>query len=155
MSGPKMINGMVANADTTLYSAPSDTEEYEADGAIPVGSAVALDVANLTGKLVVAATLMTGVVGIYEGLGGTGAVAGTGFSGQAAVDGDIITVTTRGHAVAIVAGDVVAVSDGEALAVEGAGVLEGGAAIADQQTGKIISLEATTAADAAVNVFVM
>ena len=85
---------------------------FVAGGAIGVGEPVIPHFANATvanrAKTVIAATTAaaTTVVGIYEGLGGSGAVnatvydtAGTTFlPGQAAVAGDIIMVTVYGEA---------------------------------------------------------
>lgn len=148
------LGGKIAAADTTEQGDYIDAI-FEADAAISAGAPVMLDAtANTSGLLVVDATAMTACVGIYTGVGGTGAAAGTGFTGNDAADGDRIRVRVYGHATANVAGNTTAVSANEALAVESAGVLAGGAAVDNYAGGTIIALEATTAAAAAVNVFV-
>lgn len=111
--------------------------EYTASGAIPVGSCVRLvAAANTDGSLVAMTTATTdneAAVGIYEGVGGTGAdatVAGT--SGRAAVDGDRVLITAHGIAMALQDGGVTDTVVGEALYPEAtSGYLIGGAAAVD------------------------
>lgn len=110
------INGPTSLADTTLYMCESVDAWFEADGAIPVGSAVMLKASNPTGKLVVALTANSATtdhlaIGAYTGIGGSGALTTVpGLSGKAAVDGDIIKLRVYGIAEMLVSGatDVVA-----------------------------------------------
>ena len=122
------LGGITADADTTLYQADKIECMFEADGAINVGAPVKLDVtSNLNCTLVVEAAAILDhrqFVGIYEGEGGTGAAVGTTTpsqsTGNAAVDGDLIMVTTYGRAIARQDGTTPTVL-GEALQIEAGG----------------------------------
>lgn len=117
------LGGLISTADTTLYQAEKIECLFEADGAIAVGGCVKLDpTANTTGKLVVATSAVLdhrSAVGIYEGEGGSGAAATvSGTKGNAAVDGDLIMVTTYGIATALQDGGTNDTVVGEALQPE-------------------------------------
>lgn len=112
--------GLVSNADTTLQQAEHIDMWFEADGAIPVGSVVALDTGNTAGKLVVvcpaAATADHRALGIYQGQGGSGAETTTsGLLGRAAVDGDIIKVRVFGVATALFDATTTQAADGDVI----------------------------------------
>ena len=114
------IVGTVVGADTTLRQAESHDLLFEADGAIGVGEAVALDTGNTAGKLVVVcpagATADHRAIGIYQGEGGSGAqTTTTGLSGRAAVDGDFVWIRVSGIATALVDGTTTDANDGDVL----------------------------------------
>lgn len=104
------LNGI--GTSDTMENSERVEAVFVAGGAIGVGEPVILHFANATvanrAKTVIAATTAaaTTVAGIYEGIGGSGAVNTTVYDtagttllpGQAAVAGDIITITVYGEA---------------------------------------------------------
>jgi len=159
----KQLGGITTVSDTALPAPDGPiTRTFEADGAIPVGTAVTVDFASdATGKLVIQADAALDhrqVVGIYAGVGGTGAAATvSGTSGKAAVDGDIIEVVTYGVAYALQDGTTDTVP-GEALAIEATtGYLIGGITAVTNGTANAMlftCMEAVTTDGAAGRVYV-
>ncbi len=141
--------GQTTNGVATAYK---ETGIYTAGEAIPVGSWVMISVADTTGTAVLKGTSAAGprFVGIYEGVGGTGADAASPFTGKAALTGDRITVTKRGRAIALVLG-AAGLAAGDPLGPEStAGVLEEDApATGDLFGSRIVVLEAYTTTSAA------
>lgn len=157
----QQLGGRISSAETTLYQAEKIEALFEADGAIAVGGCVKLDATgNTSGKLVIATAAVLdhrSAVGIYEGKGGTGAVATvTGTSGRAAVDGDIISVTVYGPATALQDGTTDTIP-GEALQPEAtSGYLIGGVTAVTNGgifPAQFVCLEAVTTDGAAGVVF--
>ncbi len=157
------LGGIIASNDSSLNSADGKIETiFEADGAIAVGGVAKLDVTGNTDcRLVIAGAAILDhrqAVGIYEGEGGTGAVASvSGTSGKAAVDGDVIMVTTYGKAVALQDGTTDTIP-GEALQIEAGatGYLIGGVtAVTNGGTNSVLftCMEAVTTDGAAGSVF--
>lgn len=106
MLGQKIL-GPVSNADTTQFAAEKEQRVFTAAANISVGMTVALTSGDTTGtKVVKTQALATQdhlVVGVYEGIGGTGAdTTATGATGKDAVTNDIISVTTLGIASALI-----------------------------------------------------
>lgn len=158
------LNGLNITADAQTI--PDKVEAaYMANVAILAGSPVIIDTADTTGYKVKLAAANTAaqtslLVGIYEGIGGTGAAAGTGFTGKAAIANDSILVTVYGKAIASVIG-AASVTAGSRCNVEGSGATAGSVlavanAVAGENYAPIITLlEAyTTATAAAKSVFV-
>lgn len=110
MLGSSNILGPISSADTTNVSSEKVQAVFEAGAAISVGMVVMLAGSDTTGKKVIKTTTTIAncanlVVGIYEGLGGTGAETTTsGATGRDAVTGDTIYVTRYGKAAALVDG---------------------------------------------------
>jgi hypothetical protein len=101
------LNGIDITSDAQAF--PDKVEILcVANGAIDVGKVVKIDVTDATGYKVIAAALAAGNLqlaqGIYEGIGGRGTAAGTGYRGNAALTGDSIFVTAYGKATATVEG---------------------------------------------------
>lgn len=101
------LNGLNITADAQTI--PEKVEiACMANGAISIGKAVKIDVTDTSVyKVIEAAAAVANtslVVGVYEGIGGSGAVAGTGYNGKAAVANDSILVTAYGKATATVEG---------------------------------------------------
>jgi hypothetical protein len=101
------LNGIDITSDAQAF--PDKVEILcTATGAISVGKAVKIDLTDTTGyKVIEAAAAVANlplVVGIYEGIGGRGSAAGTGYRGNAALSGDSIFVTAYGKATATVEG---------------------------------------------------
>ena len=100
------LNGLNITADAQTI--PEKVEiACMANGAISIGKAVKIDVTDTSAyKVIEAAAAVANtslVVGIYEGIGGSGATA-TGYNGKAAIANDSILVTAYGKATATVEG---------------------------------------------------
>lgn len=110
MLGSSNIQGPISSADTTNFAGEKIQVVCEAGAAISVGNTVMLAGSDTTGKKVIKTTTTIAncanlVVGIYEGVGGTGSETTTsGASGRDAVAGDTIYVTRYGKAAALVDG---------------------------------------------------
>jgi hypothetical protein len=126
-----------------VIAVPDNTESFvfQANGAIPVGSTVVLDLLGVTTGQATADNVLVVVggadmdsrfVGVYSGDGGTGADDGT-FGGKACVAGDQIRVITYGACWARVTGTI---------DISGA---EGAAALALGATGAFIVATAESA----------
>lgn len=93
-----------AGGNGSMYGTEKVEMLFKAAGAIPVGVTAALVGTDAAGQTVIAGTSALGnlVVGLYEGVGGTGtATTVSGLSGNAAVSGDLISLTVYGKGVAI------------------------------------------------------
>lgn len=106
MRGDTKINGIVSNADTTQYLAEKKYRLYTANAAISVGMQVSLATGDTTGKKIVKTPTTTTTdhvaIGVYEGIGGTGADATlSGLTGKAAVTNDLVQITVLGPVVAL------------------------------------------------------
>ena len=115
MLGQKIL-GPVSNADTTQFAAEKEQRVFTAAANISVGMVVALTSGDTTGtKVVKCQALATQdhlVVGVYEGIGGTGTdTTATGATGKNAVTNDIIMVTTLGIASALIWAQTTATTD--------------------------------------------
>lgn len=102
------LNGISITTDAQAFA---DKVEVlcTATAAVLAGSPVIIDTADTTCYKVKVPSANTAaqtslLVGIYEGIGGSGANAGTGFTGKAAVANDTILVTAYGKAIASVIG---------------------------------------------------
>lgn len=120
----------------------------QAGGAIPVGSTVVFSTATLTPPNLVgvvgAANQDYLFVGIYDGVGGTGAADAT-YGGRAAVSGDAIELICKGPVYARVNGtDNVAVGDQLALDATGS-LIKASAVSADGLKAQILGAEVRTA----------
>ena len=114
------LGGRIVSESDTQLGAPDKVEcIYEADAALPVGAAVQHDLTSNTSATLVVPTVIGEdhvFCGVYEGKGGTGADTTTsGLSGKAAVDGDIVYVTTHGLATALVGGGGTTIASGTLL----------------------------------------
>lgn len=95
------------NPTSRTYNEPETVlMTYKAGAALTVGTVVAQDVTDSSGIAVIAATTTAAVrlrcVGLYEGDGGTGATTtATGFTGKAAVTGDIVAIKVYGIGTAV------------------------------------------------------
>ncbi len=102
------VGGVDISTDT-FATAPLVKELFRAGGAIPIGTAVKADTAAAyIGKNVIAATSADGnkgassFVGIYTGVGGSGAVGTvTNLPGNAAVAGDMVLIAIEGTVYAL------------------------------------------------------
>lgn len=146
---PQHLNADTYDARGTLDNAAhaDKVETFEAGGAIPVGSPVVIDPADNTGKSVIVGAAATAEMfqGVYEGVGGTGAVASSPLTGRAAVTGNHIKVRWKGLTTALVDGTT-DVADGAFLAV-GAGAFIGATPVvnAEYLRGIARAMEAQTA----------
>ena len=161
------ISGITAGSNDTLTNGEKIEALYVAGGALLTGSPVIIHFANGTAanrsKTVIASTTAGALaaVGVYEGLGGTGAVTAETLSndstlgtGRDALTGDIVYVTVFGEALALVEGttDVVA-GDALTLTTTAAQFKKGAVLAALIESGTIvnfIALEAYTTAGTAL-----
>lgn len=157
------LGGIVPNpsSGTADEIRPEKVEAlFQTTGAITAGLAATIDAADTTGykcKVSASAAPEQGLfIGIYEGLGGHGAAASTGYSGFNAVTGDNVWITVYGKAIATVNGLAAAVA-GRPCGVETGtgGGLKVLAAAAEGAAVPVVILEAyTTTSNAAKTVFV-
>lgn len=89
------------DARDSVFTMEPDKIRIVANGAIAVGKAVMLDCTSDSISKVIQLTTAAdhAFFGIYEGVGGSGALASiSGLTGRAAVAGDLVEITVRGPA---------------------------------------------------------
>ena len=135
-------NVLASGLQPVLSSPPARYERFRAGGAIPTGSAVIIDTAagNTGISVIVAPTsgAMHAVIGIYTGVGGTGAV-----TASVAGAGDGGALPSRGDNLAAVAGDLIEIcvwGTTQALVLEAAATSPGVGLETDNLTAGVLSI---------------
>jgi len=114
------ILGPISSADTTQQQAERETRVFTAGAAISVGMLVGIASGDTTGTKVVKVPAAAGsdhiLVGVYEGVGGSGSdTATSGCTGKDAVTNDIISVTCLGIASVLVYANTTTIADLDVL----------------------------------------
>lgn len=137
-----LLGGIQSDGDT--HDQGTVVRRFEAAGAISVGSTVALTTGSAEGRVKVVAGGANDddvVIGIYNGIGGSGAADAT-FGGNAAASGDSVDVVIEGAVYALVDGTTdVAALDQLATAASGS-LIQRTAASADGLQCRFVALEA-------------